>query len=64
MKRKNEIITAIHLEYVERQIVINNQLKFSTKKRKKKYKLSHLIPLGINIINKPGQCLSAKKIHC
>jgi hypothetical protein len=34
MKRKNEIITAIHLEYVERQTVINNQVKFSTKKRK------------------------------
>jgi hypothetical protein len=49
MISRNEIITAMHLEYEERQIVIY-QLKFSTRKQ-------------VGIINKPGQFLSAENVH-
>jgi hypothetical protein len=50
MKSRNEIITEMHLEYEERQIFIYH-LKFSTRKQ-------------VGIINKPGQFLSAEKVHC
>jgi serine/threonine protein kinase HipA of HipAB toxin-antitoxin module len=65
MKSTNEIITAILLEYVERQIVINN-VKFSTTKKENKIQIITFdsICRYHKQTNKPGQFLSAGKIHC